>query len=250
MLEAMNFLRIRGFQAAAQDTINAQHRVRPFQRLDLGRMWLMLSMLRYPSRENTWPEHSFRRRRLRREKLLQLRIDEIDILRIGAGAAGEMAPDRRNGHKSGVRHMRNLELAIFRWKIQIGLARHDIGSGLDGAERRLEVAVVEFVVADVAILPGPEHGQQVVWILRQKKPFPERHQKILKRGKAQRLEIQFLAIERLRKAPAGIDPRRRAQPPLRLLGVPAFLPCRVSGQRGLDGLQENEAVTRAFRRTP
>ncbi len=160
-----------------------------------------------------------------------------------------MAPDGGNRDKFGVRHMRDLELAVFRRKIQIGLARHDIGFGLDGAERRLEVAVVKLVVADVPVLPGPEHGQQVVWILRQEEPFPERHQKVFKRGVAQRLDIQLLAIERLRETPAGIDPRRRAQPPLRLLGVPAFLPCRVSGQRGLDALQENEVVTRAFPRT-
>jgi hypothetical protein len=38
MLEAVNLLRIRGFQAAAQDTIDAQHRVRPFQKLDVRGM--------------------------------------------------------------------------------------------------------------------------------------------------------------------------------------------------------------------
>src|SRR6267378_1218202 len=158
-------------------------------------------------------------------------------------------PHRGNGDKFGVRHLHNLELAILRRKIQIGLARHDIGPGLDRAERHLEVAVVELVVAYVAVLPGPEHGQQIVWILWQEEPFPERHQKIFKRGVAQYFDVQFLAIERLRKAPAGIDPCRRAQAPLRLLGVPAFLPCRIGGKRGLDTLQENEVMTRAFRRT-
>jgi hypothetical protein len=38
MFEAVDLLRERGFQAAAQDTVDAQHRVRPFQRLDLRRM--------------------------------------------------------------------------------------------------------------------------------------------------------------------------------------------------------------------
>ena len=35
MFEAVNRLRERGFQAAAQNTVDAQHRVRPFQRLNL-----------------------------------------------------------------------------------------------------------------------------------------------------------------------------------------------------------------------
>ena len=38
VLEAVNLLRILGFQAAAQDTIDTQHRARPFQRLDVRGM--------------------------------------------------------------------------------------------------------------------------------------------------------------------------------------------------------------------
>jgi len=38
VLEAVNLLRILGFQAAAQDTIDTQHRARPFQRLDVRTM--------------------------------------------------------------------------------------------------------------------------------------------------------------------------------------------------------------------
>src|SRR6476620_5693041 len=68
-----------------------------------------------------------RRWSLRCEKLLQLRIDEVDILWIGAGPPSEVSPDRGNGDKIGVRHMCHLELAILRRKIQISLARHDIG---------------------------------------------------------------------------------------------------------------------------
>src|SRR6185312_15099645 len=100
-----------------------------------------------------------RRWSLRCEKLLQLRIDEVDILWIGAGPPSEVSPDRGNGDKIGVRHMCHFELAILRRKIQISLARHDIGPRLDCAECRLEVAVVEFVVADIAVLPGPKHRQ-------------------------------------------------------------------------------------------
>src|SRR6476620_281727 len=54
-----------------------------------------------------------RRWSLRYEKLLQLRIDEVDIFRIGVGPPGEVAPDRGNGDKIGVRHMCHLELAIL-----------------------------------------------------------------------------------------------------------------------------------------
>src|SRR5882724_4923266 len=97
-----------------------------------------------------------------REQLFELGVDEVDVFRIGAGTAREMAPDRGHRNEFGVRHMGNLELAVFGRKVQVGLTRHDIGLGLDGTEGRLEVALVELVVADIAVLPGPEHGQEIV----------------------------------------------------------------------------------------
>src|SRR5215475_2060116 len=120
-----------------------------------------------PRKPPSFSKHSSGRWSLRCEKFLQLRIDEVDILWIGAGTPGEVAPDRGNGDKMGVRHVCHLELAILRRKIQISLARHDIGPRLDCAECRLEVAVLESVVADIAVLPNPVHGQQIVWVLPQ-----------------------------------------------------------------------------------
>src|SRR4029077_700196 len=108
---------------------------------------------------------------------------------------------------------------------------------LDCTERRLEVALVQFVVADIAVLPGPEHRQQIVGILRQEETFPECDQEILKRGVAHRLEIEFLAVERLRKSPARIHPGGSPETASWLLDVPAFLPCRIRGERGLDAFE-------------
>src|SRR5258708_23012224 len=79
----------------------------------------------------------------RREQFPELGIDEGDVNRIGPRAARKMPPYRRHRHELGVRHVRDLELAVRGREIEIGLSRHHIGPGLDGAERRLEIALVD-----------------------------------------------------------------------------------------------------------
>jgi hypothetical protein len=70
-----------------------------------------------------------------------------------SGSAGEMAPNRGYGQKFRVRHVGYLELTVLRREVEVGLAGHHIGFGLDGSQCLLEIAVIELVVADVAVLP-------------------------------------------------------------------------------------------------
>src|SRR5215831_10261565 len=83
------------------------------------------------------------------EQLLQLRVDEVDILWISARTACEMAPDRRDRNELCIRHVVDLELAVLRRKVEISLTGHDERLGLDRPKRRLEVALVNFVIADI-----------------------------------------------------------------------------------------------------
>src|SRR5579862_3738663 len=183
------------------------------------------------------------------EERLEFRVDKVDILGIGAGTARKVTPDRRHRYKFRIRHVVDLKPAVFRRKVEVRLTWHDVGFRLDRPQSRLEVALVELVVADIAVLPGPEHRQQVVGVLWKEKAFPERNEEILKRGIAHDLQIKPLAIKGLRKAPAGIDACGGAQAARWLLVVPAFLPGCVRRQRGLHALEENKIMARTFGRT-
>ncbi len=112
-----------------------------------------------------------------------------------------------------------------------------------------QVAVKEFVVADVAVLPGPQHRQEVVGVPRQEQPFPETDKEILQRRVSHLLDVGFDAVERLREAPAGIDATEGAQSLVRRFLVPAVVERRVGLQRGLGALEKHEVVARAFRRS-
>ena len=113
-----------------------------------------------------------------------------------------MAPDRGHGQQFRIQHVGDFKLAVFRRKVEIGLTRHYISLCLDRAQCSLEVALLEFVVADVSVLPIPQHGEQVVGILLQKEAFPKPDEEIFQRGIAQALYIEPLAIEGLRDQPA------------------------------------------------
>src|SRR5271168_2717818 len=79
-------------------------------------------------------------------------VDEFGVDRIETRAACLMAPDRGNGPVFGVAHLRYLVLAIFRRKVQVGLSRHDDGLRGDARKREIEVALIERIGADVAVL--------------------------------------------------------------------------------------------------
>src|SRR5438105_942405 len=81
---------------------------------------------------------------------------------IGAGVAGDVGPDRRDGDAARVRHRLNLDLVVSDREVEIGRARHDHRLGGDRGERRAEVAGIELVGAEIGMLPGPQHAEEVV----------------------------------------------------------------------------------------
>src|SRR6476620_7167647 len=82
-----------------------------------------------------------------------------------------MTPNRGDRQEFRVGHVGDFELAVLGREVEVGLAGHHIGLCLDGSQSLLEIAVMELVVADIAVLPGPQHGQKVVGVLRQEASF-------------------------------------------------------------------------------
>src|SRR6516164_7853031 len=87
----------------------------------------------------------------------------------------------------------------------------------------LEIAAIELVVADIAVLPGPQHGQQVVDVLGQEKVLPVSDQKILKRGIAPYARCGAVRDRR------PIPSRHRRAPSPASLSRPAPVPTAVVG---------------------
>ena len=114
-------------------------------------------------------------------------------------------------------------------------------------ERRVQITVIEIIGADIGVLPGPQHCQEVVWIAAAEICLPAADEEVLKRGKAE-LAPHFLAVEGLAQAPSGIDPAHRLKAARRRAGEPAVLPCSVGRQRRLHTLEKNEIVWRCLRR--
>src|SRR4029078_1877831 len=83
------------------------------------------------------------------EKFLYIFVEELHIRRIGPRPAGKMAPDRGHGDELGIRHVLDLDRAVFHREIEVGLARHHIGQRRDGAEGLAEISLVDLVVADI-----------------------------------------------------------------------------------------------------
>src|SRR6516165_7436145 len=72
------------------------------------------------------------------------------------------------------------------------------------------VAAAKLVGADVGVLPGPQHRQQVVGVAAAEIGLPAVDQEVLQRGEAD-LAPYLIAIERLAQPPAGIDPAHRLE---------------------------------------
>src|SRR6516165_316515 len=107
------------------------------------------------------------------------------------------------------------------------------------------VAAAKLVGADVGVLPGPQHRQQVVGVAAAEIGLPAVDQEVLQRGEAD-LAPYLLAIERLAQPPAGIDPAHRLEAARRRGGEPAVLPNRIGGQRRLEAFEKNEIVRRGL----
>ena len=98
---------------------------------------------------------------------------------VGA-APGEVAPHSRDDPQLGVRHVPDLVLVVLGREVEVLLGRHDDRPRLDRAERLLERAVEARGLADVAVLPGPQHGQQVVGVAAvEEEALPEADEEVL-----------------------------------------------------------------------
>src|SRR5271163_2153439 len=117
-----------------------------------------------------------------------------------------MAPDRRDGTTFGARNPARLVFAVHRWKITIVLTGQNDGAGLDGTKRLVEVATIDRPVADVAVMPRPQHRQQIVGVVVDEGGFPEVLDEFLVAPSVHPAEC-LGAVEGLREAPPGVDRR-------------------------------------------
>ena len=83
----------------------------------------------------------------------------------GVRSRGDLAQDRllvAGGLPD--RHAGDLAPVVFDGEIEIGLTRHHGRVGGDRTQCFIEVAAAKLVGADVGVLPGPQHRQQVVGV--------------------------------------------------------------------------------------
>ena len=145
-----------------------------------------------------------------------------------------MSPDRRDLGQLTVLEMRQLFPVVVGLEIKIGGRWHQQHFGLDAGQRHLQIAAVEIVGRNIAVLPGPELGQQVFHVAAQEVGLPGSHQEILKRCETEAAP-HLATIEGLAERPAGIDAAHGAQ---------ALLRRRGALQSGTDTFEENEIMRR------
>jgi hypothetical protein len=96
------------------------------------------------------------------EKFFDGLVEKLGIHGVLRGIAGAMASDRRHRAQFGQRHARDLAAAVLDREVKIGFAGHDQSVGGDRGEPLAEIARVQFVGADVGVLPG---GTSEFWRL-------------------------------------------------------------------------------------
>lgn len=110
-----------------------------------------------------------------------------------------MAPGRVEHPQLGVPHRRDFRCVILRHEIEVGPARHDDGARGDCSQGLGEVAAIDVVAADVAVLPRPDLGDQIVGVPVQVVFFPVSHEVL------EGLEAQ-LPVERIGEEVVGVRP--------------------------------------------
>src|SRR3954468_8402633 len=136
-----------------------------------------------------------------REQVAEPLIDEVDVHLVGA-APGEVAPRSRDDPQLGVRHVPDLELVVLGREVEILLGRHEDRPRLDGAERLLERAVETLGLADVTVLPRPQHREQVVGVaVVEEEALPKADEEVLEWPEPEPLKA-LLEVEPLRRPPA------------------------------------------------
>jgi len=134
-------------------------------------------------------------------------IDQGNVFRVEHRVAGAMAPDRRDRPPFGLLHAGDLAPVVFDGEIEIGLTRHHGRVGGDCTQCFIEVAAAKLVGADVGVLPGPQHRQQVVGVAAAEIGLPAVDQEVLQRGEAD------LAPDSPRDRTPGSAPSRHRRGP-------------------------------------
>src|SRR3984957_17411003 len=154
-----------------------------------------------------------------------------------------MAKGGRNGTKFPMYQVLHFERIILDGEIAVGFGWHKQRPRLDRTERLCEIAPIDFVVADVSLLPRPELGKQIVRILRQPKRFLTADQEPFERGEATAKGlIHLLAVEGGAQHPPRIHTRERFEAAQRWCRKPSILPQGISSKRCLQPGQEDEIV--------
>ena len=120
-----------------------------------------------------------------------------------------MAPWRVEHAELGAPHGRDFRFVVRRHEIHVAGAGHDDRPRLDRLQGAGEIAAVDLIVADVAMLPGPDLGEEIVRVPFQMILLPVAHE-VLKRGEAE-LAIEAVAKEGVRIGPGDVDAAEGAQ---------------------------------------
>ena len=88
-------------------------------------------------------------------------------------------------------------------------AGHDDRPRLDGLQSTAEIAAIDRIVADVAMLPRPDLGEEIVRVPVEVILLPVAHE-ILERGEAE-LPIEAIAKKVMGVGPGGVDAAEGAQ---------------------------------------
>ena len=129
--------------------------------------------------------------------------------------SGTRPANRRNGPTATRRRearlaaSRDFRRVIRRHEIHVGAARHHDRPGSDRLQRAVEVAAIDLIVADVAVLPRPDLGNRDRSRPISGDPPPSRARNP-QRGEAE-LAIERIAKKRVRISPGGIDAAEGSQ---------------------------------------
>ena len=120
-----------------------------------------------------------------------------------------MAPWRLEYAELGAPHGRDFRFVVRRHEIHVGGAGHDDRAGLDRLQSTAKIAAIDRIVADVAMLPRPDLGEEVVCVPVEVILLLVAHER-LERGEAE-LPIESIAKKVMGVGPGGIDSAEGAQ---------------------------------------
>src|SRR3981081_396318 len=182
------------------------------------------------------------------EQFFECVVDELRVHGVEA-TTGEMPPGARDNPQLRPGHVGDLPLVVLGREVAVLLRRQHDRQRAVRPERFLDASETR-AVADVRVLPGPQHGEEVVHVAIDEQALPEADEEVFQGAAADRLPfVDFLSVELLGESPTGVDPRHRTQPDYRLLVVPAVVETSVRREGRLDALEKNDVMQAGLRRT-